>query len=122
MNSSPSKNKLTMLLAELKHEYLKAFPEKLELLRELIQKEDWSGLEVLYHKLKGTGKTYGFPEISTLCQKMESLSQSKTYQKAEFFQRSLLILEKLNQSYTQGTPYNLNQDPLAQSLLALPLD
>lgn len=121
MNRVSTKIKLQHLLNELKEDYLKTFPEKLQNLRQLTVSRDWTGLEQQYHKLKGTGKTYGFPEISLVCQKLEDMAQSQNHRDPEVFEKALTLLENLHQSYLQNRPCNLEDDAFSRSLLALKL-
>lgn len=64
------------LLDTLKVDYLKALEERIELLSNLTEKKDIENLEHEYHKLKGTGKTYGFPAISEVCNEMERITRA----------------------------------------------
>ncbi len=115
------KQRLSAVLSELKSDYLKKLPSKIANLRTLTEAQNWEGLEDEYHKLKGTGKTYGFPEISTICEKLEFLVQQKHHQNPELFQGANDLLEKMHQSYLNQEPIRLDQEPFARSLLALKL-
>ncbi len=121
MSSESAKQKLTLLLAELKKDYLISLPQKLAILKELTEKQDWEQLENEYHKLKGTGKTYGFPEVSLLCQKMEELAQRPSGRDPQIFNQALTLMEKLHQAYVGGHAPDLESDSFWRSLLALPL-
>ena len=110
-----------MVLGELKEDYLKKLPGKIENLKLLVGHQNWVGLEDEYHKLKGTGKTYGYPEISVICEKLELLVQQKNHQSSELFQQAHELLEKMHQSYLKKEPVNLESDAFARSLLALKL-
>lgn len=114
-----SKQKLSSVLNELKEEYLRKLPLKIDNLKALTEAQNWEGLEDEYHKLKGTGKTYGFPEISVLCEKLEFLAQHKTHRTTELFREANLLLEKMHQGYLKQEPVRLEQEPFARSLLAL---
>lgn len=54
------------LLKSLRKEYVESIPEKIREIQELINKQDMDSLHNAFHKLKGSGKTYGFAEISEL--------------------------------------------------------
>jgi len=114
-----TKPKLSSVLGELKNDYLKKLPQKIDNLKTLTTAKDWQALEDEYHKLKGTGKTYGFPEISVLCEKLELLSQQEAHRSCELFQSAHELLERLHQGYLKQEPVKLDQDSVAQSLLAL---
>lgn len=119
MNQANAKARLTQVLLELKVEYLEKFPAKLARLREITQKQDWQKLEDEYHKLKGTGKTYGFPEISIVCQQLETMAQCLEGRQIEYFEQALTLLEKIHQSHLENQPFDLKNDSFARSLLAL---
>ena len=61
------------LMEELKTEYLQSFADKFQLLLDLHKNKDWEKIELEFHKLKGTGTTYGVPEVSELCFHLERL-------------------------------------------------
>ena len=113
------RSKLASVLSELKAEYLEKLPSKIEKIRLLTEKGSWTEIEDEYHKLKGTGRTYGFPEISILCEKMEILAQHPKTQNQNAFRDAVTVLERINAHYSQGSEFDLKTDALAQSLLAL---
>jgi HPt (histidine-containing phosphotransfer) domain-containing protein len=115
------KQKLSTVLNELKEEYLQKLPQKIQRLKDLTARQDWRALEEEYHKLKGTGKTYGFPEISIICEKMEFLAQQKQHHTSQLFESSVELLEKMHMNYVKKEPIALEQDPFGQSLLAMKL-
>jgi HPt (histidine-containing phosphotransfer) domain-containing protein len=120
MTESPAKQKLSQVLKELKAEYLIKLPQRILLLKSLTEQNQWTCLEEEYHKLKGTGKTYGFPEISTVCERLEQLTQKSETRNPEIFAQAVLLLERMHQSYLHNEPIDLTSDPFARSLLALP--
>jgi len=109
--------KLSRLLSDLKKEYLITLPEKIEKLRSLTEKEKWIEIQEEYHKLKGTGKTYGFPEISTLSEQLETLAQKKESQKKGLFLEALDLLEEIRKAAVRNENYNLLNHPLGKTLL-----
>lgn len=116
---SQSPQKFSQLLSELKQDYLTALPGKVERMRALLNAENWSDLAEEYHKIKGTGKTYGFPEVSTIGEHLESLARQPNSQKKALFEQSLILLEKMCAAYAQGQDFDLQKDPIAKSILAL---
>lgn len=71
-------DKLQSLLEDLKKDYLAALPIKIQRINDLLHIEEWDLIQEEFHKLKGTGKTYGFPEVSTLGEYMETLFKRGT--------------------------------------------
>jgi chemotaxis protein histidine kinase CheA len=68
---------LEQVLAQLRREYLADSPTRLEELRKEVaafragEPDAINSLIVLFHRLAGSGGSYGFPEISELAQVME---------------------------------------------------
>jgi HPt (histidine-containing phosphotransfer) domain-containing protein len=122
-----SRPTLGQVLAELKSDYLKQFPKKLSEIQKLTESKNFAQLAEEYHKLKGTGKTYGFPEISVLCEHMEFLSLAQAHQTRgheehppDLFPNALRVLEMIYQQYVTGRSFDLQQDAIAKSILAVP--
>ncbi len=113
------KPKLSELLIQLKAEYLIGFPLKIEKLKELTAREDWNQLYEEYHKLKGNGKTYGFPDISIVAEKLEFLAQHEKGQNKALYLDAIALLEQMHKSYSENKAFPLDQDAFARSLLAL---
>ncbi len=112
-----SDKKLSSVLADLKADYLRDLPRKIERLRTLTEANNWAALYDEYHKLKGTGKTYGFPEISQLCERLEHLSQKKESQKQSLFLDAIRLLEVMQQTLQKGESFELTSHPLGRTLL-----
>lgn len=99
------------IMAELQKEYLASFDEKFRLLKKCFQDQDWNGLELEYHKLKGTGATYGVPEVTDLCRIMESICQKTGSLNNEQLNSSILLLSKIKDKYTKKTDFQLSDQP-----------
>lgn len=119
MSHNPAK--LNQILAELKVEYLASFPQKIQKLKALTQSKDWTQLAEEYHKLKGTGKTYGFPEVSTICEKLETLATHNQTHLQHLFEQAIELLERMHKAYQMGNSFELDSDPTAKSIMALKL-
>jgi len=80
-NNSDQQNQLNSMMEDLRSSYLQDLPDSVENLEQLVleleQSDDFSRLyEQLFrtvHSLKGSGGTYGYPVISTICHQMEDL-------------------------------------------------
>lgn len=120
MNSVDEKAaRFSQLLLELKEEYLKALPKKIEKINQLLEEEKWNELHDEFHKLKGTGKTYGFPQISQVCQILENLSAMRPIQDKSLFIQGSELLARMQHSYEQNQSFDLEKDNFARRLLAL---
>lgn len=117
--SQQDKKKLAELLQELKKDYLKKLPAHIEKLYKLTSERDWPLLEEEYHKLKGTGKTYGFTDISVVCEKLESLAKKKEDKYWEIFNQGVLLLDEMNQNYQLQKTLEINNHPLFLSISKL---
>ncbi len=63
-------------LTRLVPDYLAARRRDLVTLRELLGRECWDDMRRIGHRMKGTGATYGFPDISRLGDAIEVAAQS----------------------------------------------
>ena len=64
------------LIGELRAEYLESFHGKYEQMLQSFKQGQWSSLEMEFHKLKGTGRTYGAPEVTQLSERMEQICKT----------------------------------------------
>lgn len=99
------------ILDNLKVDYLKALEERIALLADLTHKKDVENLENEYHKLKGTGKTYGFPAVSDVCNEMEKLTRGKTEVPQHLLVTGPALLQYCLDSFKSTAPLNLEQHP-----------
>jgi HPt (histidine-containing phosphotransfer) domain-containing protein len=122
MPHSKTDKKLSELLSELKTDYLVKLPEKISVLKAHFHSHKWPELEEEFHKLKGTGKTYGFPDISVVCEKLELLiqrenqSQSNCSHLVPVVNDSISLLEKMYQAYCRQEVLDLQNQPLLKTL------
>jgi HPt (histidine-containing phosphotransfer) domain-containing protein len=66
---------LDSTLQSLRGSYAKALPARIEHLRRLWRQQDAGELQREAHKLRGSGESYGFPEVSKLCAQLESAAE-----------------------------------------------
>lgn len=99
------------LLEELKKEYLATFPAKIVLIRELFAKKAYTELETEYHKLKGTGRTHGLPEVTQLGELVERLCEVERAALPHAVPRSLDILARIRETRDKGEAYDIEKDP-----------
>lgn len=122
MSHPKTDKKLSELLSELKADYLGKLPEKILVLKSHHQSKKWIELEEEFHKLKGTGKTYGFPDISVVCEKLEfliqqeNLSQQKFTQLCPIVDESIQLLEQMYQAYARQENLSLHEVPILKTL------
>jgi len=115
-NSSSRGEKLSEILAELKAEYIQKFPAKVTKIEVLFQKEDWDDLREEFHKLKGTGLTYGFPEVSILCEALEVRCTRRPVDSA-VLRLCFPLFQRMQAAWAEGRLYDLKPDADAQRIL-----
>jgi HPt (histidine-containing phosphotransfer) domain-containing protein len=65
------------MMAELRAEYLTTLPERIREIEAHILAKDYPALYNDFHKLKGSGKTYGIAEISEAAEVFERIAYAK---------------------------------------------
>jgi Hpt domain len=99
---------LAEVLAGLQKSYLAAIPEKIVNLEALFKASELVKLETEYHKLKGTGRTYGLPEVTEIGAVLERICQLDPGNLATAVPLSLTLLAKMRDHRTAGQPYVLD--------------
>lgn len=126
MTTNDSKPTWNEVLKELRAEYLIVLPERLALIQELTEfilsgapeapGKTIHDLNREYHKLKGTGRTYGFPDVSTLCEKLEQLSMAHVIENETQLKSGPELLAYLIDSYQNDRVPVLAEQPAWQQL------
>ena len=106
------------MLKGLREEYLQELPEKISDIEMVIESEDREDLHQCFHKLKGTGMTYGIPEISTLCASVEEIIEKDFDQGLKSSQVATMLLRKIHDSRVKGQPFDLETDLDFQKILS----
>jgi HPt (histidine-containing phosphotransfer) domain-containing protein len=111
------------LLADLQKDYIRSLPGKITNLHFLWQEGRHEELVTEYHKLKGTGRTYGVPEISQLGEALETLLESPASQSSSqnAVELSLRILERIHAARVAGNAHKLDDDRDFHSIIELAL-
>ena len=97
------------LIKELRVDYLKSFPEKIATLQKFFAEKNWPSLENEFHKIKGTGKTYGVPEMSDVCGLMENICRNKSEKIGLGFPASIEVIENIEKAYQTKTDVGLEE-------------
>jgi chemotaxis protein histidine kinase CheA len=119
---------LDAMMAELQKEYIAGLSEKVIEVQSYLEKLDLKAAQNLFHKLKGSGATYGIPEASQLGDLMENYFKKVNAQKTPTnsldpkilsnMAAGVEMLRKISAARKSETPYSLENDP--QYLLLLP--
>ena len=107
------------LLKELQQEYIQSIPEKIKELKEFLEKKDMENLLNSFHKLKGSGKTYGLEEVTILGQFFEIWMRDKKEKVIPFVPKAIEILERIHASRVDSKPYLIEVDAEYQKLQSL---
>lgn len=99
------------VLIELRKTYLEALPQRVAHIEKLMSQHEYSLVETEFHKLKGTGKTYGLPEISQIGEVTERLCENGSVSAEQCVPTALRLLQKTHESRIKGTALDLTNDP-----------
>jgi HPt (histidine-containing phosphotransfer) domain-containing protein len=95
------------MMAELQLDYLKNLPQKIAEIEAHFSTGDLELLRNDFHKIKGTGKTYGLPLISEIGLVMESLCKAKSTRLGEALPLALSALRQIAGHGALATPPEL---------------
>jgi HPt (histidine-containing phosphotransfer) domain-containing protein len=109
-------NELSDLFAELKGEYLESFPEKFSAMQSYWQSGQRDALQNEFHKIKGTGTTYGLPEVSEVAEIIEDMCIQNSDRLGVGILLAFDLLHKICENYKHNIPYELHKDPLFKRL------
>lgn len=99
------------LLKDLKVEYLQSLPDKITRMEVLFNHGDVPALREEFHKLKGTGSTYGFSEVSQVSQLAEEICVKHPDQALRTLPAAFAMLKKTTQCRKEGRKYVVDEDP-----------
>lgn len=60
------------IMETLRKEYINSLKETIKTMRSLLAEQNFNELQKIFHKLKGSGATYGFQEITDRAGEIES--------------------------------------------------
>ncbi len=112
--SQPSE--LQDLFAELKGEYLETFPEKIAAIREHWQVRNREGLHTEFHKIKGTGTTYGIPEVTAVAELLEEMCEVNHDRLGAAVMVAIDLFQKICKHYSAGVSMELSKDPMFKAI------
>ncbi len=99
------------LLEELRLEYLASIPEKIQNIEKLSSENSWELLETEFHKLKGTGKTYGLSDVTLLGAVAEELCAAPEPLKKKMVPLASKTLQFIFDNLSKDLPVDLQQLP-----------
>lgn len=107
------------LLKTLQKDYLKSIPDKIKVIENHIQASDTHNVRESFHKLKGTGRTYGLPEVSELAEIVESVCIQHPQSGVRAATEALPVLQDIYQSRQTQQAYAFGNDVRVEALRKL---
>jgi HPt (histidine-containing phosphotransfer) domain-containing protein len=101
----------------LRKKYINSIPEKIINLQKAITIKDELVLEQESHKIKGSGKTYGFQEISELAYLVNKNCRDKNPNAIVIAEKVCVLLQKIYDGIQSGNAFDLQNDPLYKEIL-----
>jgi HPt (histidine-containing phosphotransfer) domain-containing protein len=107
------------MLKALQAEYLSSIPEKIKSIGGFVAQNDGSNLREAFHKLKGTGRTYGIPEVSDLGDMVEKICLQDLKMAVPAARTALLMLGDIYRARKGEITYDFNADRRLEELRKL---
>lgn len=107
------------ILAGLQKTYLAALPEKIANIEQLHKSGDREKLVTEYHKLKGTGRTYGLPEFTQIGEILERICLKDPASLPHAVPLSITLLTRSRDARVQGGHLALDNEPDFQKLVKI---
>jgi len=98
------------MMEELRQDYLKSLPQKLDCIQECLDKKRLQELQREFHKLKGTGKTYGMQELSQIGEAFEFLCEKKKEDAFEWTPEAISLIKEILNCRKKGEAFSLEDD------------
>jgi HPt (histidine-containing phosphotransfer) domain-containing protein len=106
------------MMAELRREYINSLPQKIRDIETHLSLRDNTVLRDDFHKLKGTGKTYGIPEISELGEAVEKICLKKPDLIPNVVPVAVELLRKIHTARLANQAYSVMSDATFAPILA----
>jgi HPt (histidine-containing phosphotransfer) domain-containing protein len=88
------------VIEQLRGAYVRSLSQKIEALRGAVARRNFKEVLVYAHQMKGSGRSYGFPEISDIA---ASIEEAATEHLASVLKSLLVELERTRQRISQDT-------------------
>ena len=106
------------LLKSLKADYVAELPAKIAAIQALLRESRVEDVRDAFHKLKGTGRTYGLPEISELAAVIEDTCRDNPAAGLAYAEVAVLILPDIVHARRSDRAYDLAADARFATLKA----
>jgi HPt (histidine-containing phosphotransfer) domain-containing protein len=95
------------MMQQLKADYIAGLPEKIREIESRLEARHVEALREDFHKLKGTGKTYGLPEISQLAEAVEKICIHRPAGAVEAARDGVQLLKQIYEERSLSRSLNL---------------
>lgn len=107
------------MMAELRRDYVNGIPQKIIDIEAHLGANDATTLRDDFHKLKGTGRTYGIPEISELAEAVEKICLKKPDLIGEIVPKAVELLRAIHSARIGGQAYVLDGNTVFAPIAAV---
>lgn len=104
-------------LQKLQERYLASLPSKINALEKLLLLKDRQKLAESFHKLKGSGKTYGFSDVTEIAKLVDQHYKMNSKDYFQWAEVAIRLLQTLHKMMEGGVPVSLKALPDYQQLL-----
>ena len=98
------------VMQELQKEYVESLPEKITEIEDNLSTKNVEDLTTSFHRLKGSGKTYGLPEISELGAIAEQICRQQPHCVTSALPDALELLKDIHLERKASRSLNLEED------------
>lgn len=106
----------TQAFLQLQKKYLLTFPEKLKKIEECLDNHDLKGLGNHFHKLKGSGQTYGFKSITDIALPVHLHYKLQSPDFLKWAKLGFVLFQKIQPLLQENNPLSLDTLPEFQQL------
>lgn len=107
------------MLEQMRREYVAELPQKMEHIRKNFAAGDYAQLLEDFHKLKGTGTTYGLPEITELGALVEEICEDIPANGPQALPLALELLQAIFEQRSNAKAFDILSDPRFSKLKGL---
>jgi HPt (histidine-containing phosphotransfer) domain-containing protein len=100
----------------LRKKYLNGIPEKILNIRKMITTNETHLLQQEFHKIKGSGKTYGYPDVTLIAFHIDKHCKMGNPNMFVLAEKACVLLQKIYDSHTTQQSYDLQNDPLFKEI------
>lgn len=104
------------MLKELRHGYLVELDDKVQAITKFLEDAQIAKMRDSFHNLKGSGTTYGVPEITLIASRLETLCENPTSDLTWAVETALHLIKKVQTACLTATEFEIESDTDFQRL------